>query len=318
MKKPQSTTIIIRKKNIQHAGGHHGGSWKIAYADFMTAMMALFLVMWLISKATPQELQGIAEYFRTPLVMGFTGGNKISDSESPIPGGGDDLSKMDGEEKNDNIAQQSIELEQKHLETLQLIATAQKIFEVFHLDPRLEKLAPNLIVELTELGLRIQILSSNNEPMFDIGSAKIDPNMQKILQALAPILNTLPNKITISGHTDERKYRNGDRGYSNWELSGDRANASRRELINSGLDSKKIIRIIALADTVSLNHKNFNQDSNRRISILILNKTAQQYIEDENTMTGIDLLNKFKSQEGFKQSTPSQFEPVTTEQDNVN
>ena len=314
MKKQNVAKIIVRKKKSHHSAGHHNGSWKIAYADFMTAMMALFLVMWLIGKSTPKELQGIAEYFRTPLVLGFTGGNKTSDSENPLPGGGDDFTKVDGEEKIEDVSPLQIDLDQKQAESLRLVDAAKKIFDIFHLDPRLKELAPNLIVELTDLGLRIQILASNNEPMFDIGSAKIHPNMQKILHALAPILNTLPNKITISGHTDERKYRSGDKGYSNWELSADRANASRRELILSGLDSHKIMRIIALADTVSLNNKSFNRDSNRRISILILNKTAQDYIEEENTMTGIDLLNQIKELEQTNQSKSF----LTNEIDNSN
>ncbi|OCG05312.1 flagellar motor protein MotB [Gilliamella sp. wkB112] len=291
--KDKSVRIIISKKS-KHNGGHHGGSWKIAYADFMTAMMALFLVMWLIAKASPQELQGIAEYFRTPLLVNNNGGKNISDSESPIPGGGDDVTKQLGEEKNTPINSKSENLESKQLEKIQFIETARKINEVFEIDPRLQKLAPNLIIELTELGLRIQILATDDQPMFDIGSAVIHPNMQEILFALAPILNSLPNKITLSGHTDERQYVTGDRGYSNWELSADRANASRRELIAGGLDSSKIIRIIALADTVGLNNPNYSADANRRISLLILNKAAQQYIEEENNMTGIDFLKQLQ------------------------
>lgn len=292
--KNSSIRIITRKKS-GHGEGHHGGSWKIAYADFMTAMMALFLVMWLIANSTPQQLQGIAEYFRTPLILGKNGGNNISDSESPIPGGGEDVTQQLGEERND-IAhlEEQYELEKKHLEQIELIETARKIFEIFEIDPRLKKLAPNLIIELTEMGLRIQILASDDKPMFDIGSAAIDPNMREILRALAPIINSLPNKITLSGHTDERQYITGDRGYSNWELSADRANSSRRELIAGGLDSGKIIRIIALADTVGLNNPNYSNDANRRISILILNKAAQQYIEEENSMTGIDFLRQSK------------------------
>ena len=291
--KDKSVRIITKKKS-GHGGSHHGGSWKIAYADFMTAMMALFLVMWLISKASPQELQGIAEYFRTPLILGQNGGKNLSDSESPIPGGGDDVIKNLGEETNTLPNQSLTESESKQLERLELIKTAQKIYEVFEIDPRLKNLAANLIIELTELGLRIQILATDDNPMFEVGSAVIHSDMQHILHALAPILNSLPNKMTLSGHTDERQYVTGDRGYSNWELSADRANSSRRELIAGGLDSGKIIRIIALADTVSLNNKNYSKDANRRISILILNKSAQQYIEDENTMTGIDFLKQAK------------------------
>ncbi|MCX8597426.1 MULTISPECIES: flagellar motor protein MotB [unclassified Gilliamella] len=288
--KDKPVRIIISKKKSGHGGGHHGGSWKIAYADFMTAMMALFLVMWLIAKSSPQELQGIAEYFRTPLILGQNGGKNISDSESPIPGGGDDVSKSLGEEQQSIINEQPID--PNVVERNQLIETARKIYEAFELDPRLQKLAANLIVELTEMGLRIQILATDDKPMFDVGSAVIHPNMQEILHALAPIINDLPNKMTLSGHTDERQYITGDRGYSNWELSADRANSSRRELIAAGLDSSKIIRIIGLADTVGLNNPNYSKDANRRISILILNKSAQKYIEDENTMTGIDFLKQ--------------------------
>jgi chemotaxis protein MotB len=289
--KDKSIRVIVKKKS-GHSGGHHGGSWKIAYADFMTAMMALFLVMWLISTSTPQELKGIAEYFRTPLILGYNGGKNISDSESPIPGGGDDVSKQLGEEKSHVLNSSKDEFEKQQLERLQMIEAARKIYETFEIDDRLKKLAPNLIIELTEMGLRIQILASDDKPMFDVGSTTIDPNMQEILHTLAPIINSLPNKITLSGHTDERQYTTGDRGYSNWELSADRANASRRELIAGGLDSSKIIRIIALADTVSLNNANYSKDANRRISILILNKTAQQYIEEENNMTGINFLRQ--------------------------
>lgn len=290
--KDKSIRIIVKKKS-GHGGGHHGGSWKIAYADFMTAMMALFLVMWLISTSTPQELKGIAEYFRTPLILGYNGGKNISDSESPIPGGGDDVTQQLGEEKNDALSQN--EFEKKQLEKIQMIEAARKIYDIFDLDEKLKKLAPNLIIELTEMGLRIQILASDDKPMFDVGSATIDPNMQEILRTLAPIINSLPNKITLSGHTDERQYSTGDRGYSNWELSADRANSSRRELIAGGLDSSKITRIIALADTVSLNNPNYSKDANRRISILILNKAAQEYIEAENNMTGIDFLKQTQS-----------------------
>ena len=228
------------------------------------------------------------------MILGQNGGKNISDSESPIPGGGDDISKNLGEDKNTILNDHPVESDLNQDEKKQLIDAASKIYEVFELDPRLQKLAANLIVELTEMGLRIQILATDDKPMFDVGSAVIHSNMQEILYALAPIINSLPNKMTLSGHTDERQYITGDRGYSNWELSADRANSSRRELIAGGLDSNKIIRIIGLADTVGLNKPNYSKDANRRISILILNKSAQQYIEDENTMTGIDFLKQAK------------------------
>lgn len=278
--------IVTHKKQNRHSYANHG-SWKIAYADFMTTMMALFLVLALVSNATPIQLQYVAKYFKMPLRSAFSGGERASYSESPVPGGGDDISKMEGEEHRE----QAIHNNRENPDTLALLEIGRKIVDTIQLDPRLKKLAANLIIELTELGLRIQILSHDKQPMFAIGSANIEPEMKEILHAIAPILNTLPNKITLSGHTDERKYPAGDRGYSNWELSSDRANASRRELISGGLDAKKIIRVIALADTVGLNNPKIGADSDRRISILILNKEKNRSIENENTMTGIDLLN---------------------------
>lgn len=282
-KEEQQTRVIFRKKKSGSGHGGQHGAWKIAYADFVTAMMALFIVLWLIGRSTPVQLQAIADYFRTPL-SGMSG-SKISNSDSPIPGGGDDITKSDGDQRLTRI-------DVPVSENQQLIEVGRKVIEAFKLDPRLRKLARNLIIELTDMGLRIQILANNNQPMFDVGSAKIRPDMQEILLALAPILNSLPNKLTISGHTDEQKYVAGDRGYSNWELSADRANASRRELIKGGFDSKKVLRVIGLADTVGLNNPKFSKEANRRISILVLNKEAKEYIERENTMTGIDLLKQ--------------------------
>lgn len=283
--KNQSIRVIFSKKKTSH-DAHHGGAWKIAYADFVTAMMALFLVMWLISASTPQELQSVAEYFKAPLFASANGGKRISDSDSLIPGGGDDYTQKDGE-----VARNG-KLESQGTEEKNFKETAHKIYETFEIDPRLKKLAPNLIVELTEIGLRIQILASDNQPMFGVGSAEIDSDMEDILFALAPILNSLPNKMTLSGHTDERQYATGDRGYSNWELSADRANSTRRALIAGGLDSKKIVRVVALADTVGLNNPKYSKDANRRISILILNKMAEHYMEEENSLTGIDFLKQ--------------------------
>jgi len=281
--------VVTRKKQNRYPYVNHG-SWKIAYADFMTTMMALFLVLALVGNATPVQLQHVAEYFKMPLRSAFRGGDHASDSESPIPGGGDDIRKIKGEEHRG----QAIHNNNEHPGTMALLEVGQKIVDTIQLDPKLKKLSANLIVELTELGLRIQILSHDKQPMFAIGRANIVPEMKAILHAIAPIINTLPNKITLSGHTDERKYPTGDRGYSNWELSADRANASRRELITGGLNAKKIIRVIALADTVGLNNPQIGSDSDRRISILILNKETNHAIENENTIIGIDLLNHVK------------------------
>jgi chemotaxis protein MotB len=132
-------------------------------------------------------------------------------------------------------------------------------------------------------GLRIQIIDSQNRPMFENGSARVEPYMRDILRAIAPILNDVPNKISLSGHTDDLPYASGERGYSNWELSADRANASRRELIAGGLAEGKILRVVGMADTMSLKSQTSDAAINRRISILVLNKSAQHNIEHENS-----------------------------------
>ena len=223
--------VVKRRKHKNHGGGAHG-SWKIAYADFMTAMMAFFLVMWLISISSPKELVQIAEYFRTPLAVAITGGPRSSDATSPIPGGGEDPTVQDGE-VHKMIQSQGDAREIR--ETGDLKKLQEKLEEMLASDPRLKGLRPHLMINLTEQGLRIQIIDSKNRPMFQLGSAIVEPYMRDILRAIGPVLDDFPNKISLAGHTDDMPYAQGERGYSNWELSTDRANASRREMIIGGL-----------------------------------------------------------------------------------
>lgn len=225
MKKP--TQPIVIKKRKSHGGGHHGGAWKIAYADFMTAMMAFFLVMWLLAIASPQQLTQIAEYFRTPLKVAITGGDKSSSDSSPIPGGGDDPIKQTGEVNKKIETSPEGHSEQQRLHKLQ-----ERLDQLIKSDPRLRELQPHLLIQLMDEGLRIQIIDRQNRPMFKTGSTQVESYMRDILRAIAPVLNDLPNKISLSGHTDDLPYASGERGYSNWELSADRANASRRELLS--------------------------------------------------------------------------------------
>ena len=267
--------ILVKKRKAQHAA-HHGGSWKIAYADFMTAMMAFFLVMWLLAIASPQELTQIAEYFRTPLKVALSGGNKSSAESSLIPGGGDDPTQQQG------LVQKAVDSPEIKAEKQRLNKLREKLDELIESEPRLKVLRPHLLIDMMNEGLRIQIIDSQNRPMFKTGSAQVESHMRDILRAMAPILNDLPNSISLSGHTDDLPYATGERYYSNWELSADRANASRRELLAGGLAEGKVLRVVGMASTMSLKVQGAEDAINRRITILVLNKETQQDIEHEN------------------------------------
>lgn len=286
MSKKNHDVIVVRKKKGNKHGGHHGGSWKIAYADFMTAMMAFFLVMWLLSSSTPETREQIAEYFKMPLSEALSHGNKSSLSSSVIPGGGDNVIKQDGEELKKTL--DKLDKKKKNDESLHgLLAKLQSLIQQ---DPRLSNFQSNLRLSLTDNGLLIQITDSQDRPMFKIGSREPEPYMRAILQALAPALNELPNRITLSGHTDSLPYAGGDAAYSNWELSADRANASRRALISGGLSGGKFLRVIGMADSVSVESADQDNPLNRRITILVHSKTKENEILKEDA-----LLNKLTS-----------------------
>lgn len=267
--------IIIKRAP---AGKHqaHGGAWKIAYADFMTAMFALFLVLWLLAISKPQQVGGIAEYFRTPLKVAINGGKKSSTSTSVIPGGGPDPTYKDGEVSLPDVgAEDAADVER--LENLK-----ERLDQMIEASPVLKQFRPQLLIDITSEGLRIQIVDSQNRPMFDLSSATVKPYMSVILREIAPVLNELPNKITLSGHTDATQYVLAQKSYSNWELSADRANASRRELVAGGLLDPKVLRVMGVASTMHLNKRNPMDPINRRISLVVLNRQAQERIEQEN------------------------------------
>lgn len=278
--------VVVRRKKVG-GGGHHGGSWKIAYADFVTAMMAFFLVMWLISIVPKEELKGIAEYFRMPLRVALTGGPNQSAETSAIPGGGKDPTKSDGdvrksEGKRIEVPPKPSTTEADRRDQRRLEQLRKQLVRAMESNPVLIKFRPQLLVDVTTEGLRIQIVDSKNRPMFALGSAEVEPYMRDILRQLAPMLNEVPNKISISGHTDSTPYTGDQAGYSNWELSSDRANASRQELVAAGMDPNKIIRVQGLASSMSLVKDDPSAAVNRRISLVVLNAETLRRIEEEN------------------------------------
>lgn len=283
MSSAQDLRPIIIKKAKSHAKPHGNHSWKIAYADFMTAMMALFLVLWLLSSASPKTLVGVAEYFKTPLKVAVAGGDKSSLSKSVIPGGGKDPMAKDGEVMkamtNDPADAQR---RRDQMDSERLRALKGRLEQIIDNNPTLRQFRPQLLLDITSEGLRIQILDTQNRPMFRTGSAAVEPYMRAILREIGPVLNEMPNKVSLSGHTDSATYMMGERAYSNWELSADRANASRQELIAGGMQEGKVLRVLGLADTMPLEKNDPMAATNRRISIVVLNKRAQAQFESEN------------------------------------
>jgi chemotaxis protein MotB len=276
---------IVVKRIKKTAGGHHGGAWKIAYADFVTAMMAFFLLMWLLGSTTKGDLQGISDFFRTPLKVAMSGGSGSGDSASVIQGGGADLTRRNGqvkrgdtpaEKKTYDLKAARAALERE--ESLRLQALKSRIEATIDANLLLKKYKNQLLLDITSEGLRIQIVDEQNRPMFALAKAELQPYTRDILDVLGLVLNEVPNKIGLSGHTDSTPYMS-DAGYSNWELSADRANASRRELVRGGLADDKILRVVGLAAAAHLDRADPFNPINRRISIIVMNKRTEEAVQ---------------------------------------
>ena len=274
-----SRRVVIIKRPVM-AAAHHGGGWKIAYADFMTAMFAFFLVMWLLSSSSPKQLTGIAEHFKMPLSEALKGGPAINNSPSVIPGGGEPTKTND--EVKRPLGEVAVDAEADAQDIQRLDDMKKQLDQMIEASPVLKLFRPQLLIDITPEGLRIQIVDSSNRPMFDRSSAVVVSYMRTILREISPVINAQPNKITLSGHTDATKYAQGDKSYSNWELSADRANASRRELIIGGLQEVKVLRVMGVASSMNLNQDDPYAPINRRISIVVLNQRAQMDIEKAN------------------------------------
>ncbi|MEO1750673.1 flagellar motor protein MotB [Thiofaba sp. EF100] len=271
---------IIIKKVKKGGHGHHGGAWKIAYADFVTAMMAFFLLMWLLGSTSKEDLQGIAQYFQNPLMVSLSGGSSTGDRTSIIPGGGQDLTRVDGQVKKAEVVDpEEAKKRLREQEAKRMQETKEKLEKMIEQDNVLKEFKNQLKIDITPEGLRIQIVDQDKRPMFDLASARMAPYAEAILRKVAPIVNELPNKITVLGHTDSRPFGSGRGDYSNWELSADRANAARRMLNASGIAEGKVMRVSGLADSVPFNPGDPADPINRRISIILLKKEVEeQYV----------------------------------------
>ncbi|WP_405045148.1 flagellar motor protein MotB [Paraburkholderia sp.] len=294
---------IVVKRVAPKKGGHHGGAWKLAYADFMTAMMAFFLLMWLLSSASTVTLKGIADYFNEPLKVTLWGGDRSAEDSSIVKGGGRDISSQDDGvtrrsdgmssrtdrstvKHNDDEASKTQQGSLERQEQVRLHDLQVKLMAAIEANPVLRQFKQQIRIDSTLQGLRIEIVDSQKRPMFATARDVVEPYMRDILQAIGKTLNDVPNRIVVQGHTDAVPYAGGEKGYSNWELSADRANASRRELIAGGMDEAKVLRVLGLASTQNLNKADPLDPENRRISIIVLNKKSEDALmRDDSTTT---------------------------------
>jgi chemotaxis protein MotB len=281
--------IVIKRIKRYHRG--HGGQWKIAYADFITAMMAFFLLMWLLGSSTKAELRGIAEYFQSPLKVAPQGGSGSEDASSILQGGGRDLMRSHGRtsghdsESGKPVNLKAAQAELDRMDRLRLEDLKKRLERLIESNPTMRQYKKQLLLDITTEGLRIQIVDDKNRPMFALSRAELEPHTRDILQKLGGVLNDMPNKISLSGHTDAKPYFSGERNYSNWELSADRANASRRELIQGGMQEQKMLRVVGLSSAVLFDKDDPINPVNRRISIIVMSKKAEEALTREDGRT---------------------------------
>lgn len=279
--------IVIKRKKVV-AGGAHGGAWKIAYADFVTAMMAFFLLMWLLGSTAQGDLKGIADFFQNPVKVSMQGGAGTGDATSILKGGGQDLTRQSGQVKRGDVEakkstsfskEAQLEFRRKERERLELLKS--DIEKMIEQTPMLAQFKKQLLLDITSEGLRIQIVDEQNRPMFDSSSADLKPYTRDLLHQIGRMLNEVPNRVSLAGHTDAAQFVGGSQGFSNWELSANRANASRRELVVGGMEDHKVLRVVGLGSTLLFDRNDPLNPVNRRISIVVLNKKTELAILQE-------------------------------------
>ena len=261
-------------------GGHHGGAWKVAYADFVTAMMAFFLLLWLLSVTTDEQKSGLADYFAPTAISASrsgagdilagrsmsTDGAKIGEGAPPTvvvqvgppPGG------APGQPSQEDIERMIAEREQQQFDEEQ-----RQLQQALDSNPEIAALKENIIVDMTPEGMRIQLVDKEGGSLFPSGSAAMPARTKQLIAQIAEVMQTLPNDISISGHTDAAPFSAGA-GYTNWELSSDRANSSRRALADAGISAQRITQVIGKADMEPLDNADPFSAENRRISIVLL------------------------------------------------
>jgi chemotaxis protein MotB len=276
---------IIVKRIKKVAGGHHGGAWKIAFADFATAMMAFFLVMWLMTTATPEQKLLISSYFQDPVGFSASASPYVIDlGGTPTPAPDKTLNpEAKDEESPAGEAQGEIDTQQaesiaEEVERERLELLLQELQNKVEEDPQLQNFKDQILFEITQDGLRIQIMDAENRPMFASGSARLQPYFEDILLAMSDTIAAVPNKISVSGHTDAQPF-SGRSGYGNWELSADRANAARRVLVAGGYDDEHVARVVGFASSALFDRENPLNPVNRRIDIVVLTKKAERAID---------------------------------------
>jgi len=287
-------TIII-KKIKKGGGGHHGGAWKVAYADFVTAMMAFFLLLWLLNSVTQEQLEGVSNYF-TPTTAskstsgsdGALGGKVLSEEGALTAQSSKATVKLDlpppkiQEKKTEQTPDDSDPKKEalKKQEDKQFEEAKEKLKKAIKENPAFKRLAESLMIDNTPEGLRIQIVDQDGLAMFPSGSAKMFLHTKKILELITKVIATQPQDLAISGHTDAKKF-GGSGAYSNWELSADRANSARRELIKSGIPEKRIGRVVGKSAKEPLMKDDPGNARNRRLSIILLRGTGDQKLPPE-------------------------------------
>ncbi|NRT56964.1 flagellar motor protein MotB [Sphaerotilus uruguayifluvii] len=277
---------IIVKKIKKGGHGAHGGAWKIAYADFVTAMMAFFLLMWLLGSTTEGDKKGLQDYFQSPLKISLLGGGSgAGDASSVVKGGGTDLTHTNGQVRKGDIEAekktfnlQALKATQAQAEQERLHALKQRVQTVIDASPQLRSLKSQVRLDMTRDGLRIQIVDDQKRPMFDSGSDQVKNYMRDVLRAIGGVLTEVPNRLTLEGHTDATPFPGGVAGYSNWELSSDRANASRRELVAGGLHDDRVLRVQGLAASIPFDRQDPFNPVNRRISLIVMTREAEERV----------------------------------------